>query len=134
MPHEIEVSYLAPGVMEAQKNYRSSMHDRLSGIIDDTLGYALKLPEGDKLRKVDGKHIVPYAGGSKFSELEDWLVDLTDHLAAAMYGGERLERERLLVLPEFLTGEARKWFRRHVRSYNRAQQFWTFKSAVFRFI
>ncbi|KAG6840402.1 hypothetical protein H0H93_004663, partial [Arthromyces matolae] len=47
-----------------------------------------------------------------------------------MYGGDRLEQERLLVLPEFLSGEARRWFRRYVRSWNRAQQHWTFKTAI----
>ncbi|KAG6849561.1 hypothetical protein H0H93_007406 [Arthromyces matolae] len=130
MPIDIELNYAAPGVSEAHRNYRSSMHDRLIGIIDNALGYALKLPDGVKLRKTDGKHISPYSGGSKLSDLEDWLVDLCDHLAGSMYGGDRLEQERLLVLPEFLSGEARRWFRRYVRSWNRAQQHWTFKTAI----
>ncbi|KAG6805959.1 hypothetical protein H0H93_003756, partial [Arthromyces matolae] len=85
---------------------------------------------GVKPRKMDTKHITAYAGSSKFSELENWVMDVCDHLAACKYGGDHMDRERVLVLPEFLKDEASNWFRRYVRHSNRAQRHWTFKEVI----
>ncbi|KAG6833871.1 hypothetical protein H0H93_012945, partial [Arthromyces matolae] len=130
MPRDLETPARTPGVAEAHKNYRGLMHDRLSGVIDDAVGVAVKLPDGVKPRKMDTKHITAYAGSSKFSELENWVMDVCDHLAACKYGGDHMDRERVLVLPEFLKDEASNWFRRYVRHSNRAQRHWTFKEVV----
>ncbi|KAG6834324.1 hypothetical protein H0H93_010466, partial [Arthromyces matolae] len=130
MPQDIEITTRNPGVSEAMRHYKNHMHDRLCGVIDDAVGEVFKLPDGVKLRKSDPRHIVPYSGGSKFSDLENWLMDLCDHLASSNYTGDRLDRARLLALSEFLTGEAKKWFWRHIRHYNRSQRQWTFKSAI----
>ncbi|KAG6887000.1 hypothetical protein C0992_001225 [Termitomyces sp. T32_za158] len=119
-----------PGLMEATKVYNENMHQRLSSIIDDAVGVALRLPEGIKPRKAESKHIQPYQGESKFSDLENWTMDVCNHLVACQYGGDQLDRERVFVLPEFLEGSAKNWFRHHVLHYNRARQQWTFKDVI----
>ncbi|KAG6871881.1 hypothetical protein C0992_010205, partial [Termitomyces sp. T32_za158] len=119
-----------PGLTEATKVYNENMHQRLISIIDDAVGVALRLPEGIKPRKAESKHIQPYRGESKFSDLENWTMDVCNHLAACQYGGDRLDRERVFVLPEFLEGAAKNWFRHHVLHYNRARQQWTFKDVI----
>ncbi|KAG6870822.1 hypothetical protein C0995_010344, partial [Termitomyces sp. Mi166 len=43
-----------------------------------------------------------------------------------------MDQERIFVLHEFIDGEARNWFRRHVLHTNRDKQDWTFKEVLIR--
>ncbi|KAG6894385.1 hypothetical protein C0992_006321 [Termitomyces sp. T32_za158] len=83
-----------PELTEATKVYNENMHQCLSSIIDNTVGVALHLPEGIKPRKAESKHIQLYWGESKFGDLENWTMDVCNHLAACQYGGDQLDRER----------------------------------------
>ena len=112
--------------------HREAMHNRLHRVVNDALGVTLQLPDGVKLRKADSRHIRTYTGVSKFSDLEDWAMDVCTHLAMCLYGGDRMEQERIFVLPEFLAGEAMGWFRRAVLHVNHVQYDWTFKGVLTR--
>ncbi|KAF5381784.1 hypothetical protein D9615_005370, partial [Tricholomella constricta] len=113
------------------EQHRDSMHVRLKALLEEQLGTRLQLPEGSKLRRSDAsKTITPYAGGTKFSDLERWLTDVCVHLAACQYGGDERDRERVLVVPEFLRGEAKTWYQRHVVHVNRRQRHWTFEDVI----
>ncbi|KAG5334216.1 hypothetical protein C0989_003952 [Termitomyces sp. Mn162] len=106
------------------------MHDCLNHLVDDSLGVRFKFPDGVKPRRSDGKHIRAYAGGHKFSQLEDWAMDVCYHLAACCYGGDDMDQECIFVLHEFMDGEAWNWFRRHVLHTNRDKLYWTFKEVL----
>ncbi|KAG6901015.1 hypothetical protein C0995_002279 [Termitomyces sp. Mi166 len=71
-----------------------------------------------------------YAGGHKFSQLEDWAMDVYYHLAACCYGGDDMDQECIFVLHEFIDGEAQNWFCRHVLHTNWDKQDWTFKEVL----
>jgi hypothetical protein len=51
-------------------------------------------------------------------------------LEAIQYGGADRDRERMLCVPEFLTGEAKRWYARHVVHVNRSQLSWTFEDVI----
>jgi hypothetical protein len=55
-----------------------------------------------------------YTGGAKFSDLENWLANLVVLFEAEQYGGDDRDRERVLHVPQFIEGEAKRWFNRHV--------------------
>ncbi|KAG6894556.1 hypothetical protein C0992_005613 [Termitomyces sp. T32_za158] len=57
-------------------------------------------------------------------------MDVCYHLAACCYGGNDMDQERIFVLHEFMDGEARNWFRRHVLHTNRDKLYWTFKEVL----
>ncbi|KAF5378850.1 hypothetical protein D9615_006885 [Tricholomella constricta] len=131
MPPQVRSTSRNPGVAEAVEQHRDSMHVRLKALLEEQLGTRLQLPEGSKLRRSDAsKTITPYAGGTKFSDLERWLTDVCVHLAACQYGGDERDRERVLVVPEFLRGEAKTWYQRHVVHVNRRQRHWTFEDVI----
>ncbi|KAF5381401.1 hypothetical protein D9615_008297 [Tricholomella constricta] len=131
MPPQVRSTSRNPGVAEAVEQHRDSMHVRLKALLEEQLGTRLQLPEGSKLRRSDAsKTITPYAGGTKFSDLERWLTDVCVHLAACQYGGDKRDRERVLVVPEFLRGEAKTWYQRHVVHVNRRQRHWTFEDVI----
>ncbi|KAG6881824.1 hypothetical protein C0992_013385, partial [Termitomyces sp. T32_za158] len=115
---------------EAVKIHMDHMHDRLTWLVDDSLGVRFKFPDGVKPRRADGKHIRSYAGRHKFSQLEDWAMDVCYHLAACCYGGDDMDQERIFVLHEFMDGEAQNWFHRHVLHTNRDKSYWTFKEVL----
>jgi hypothetical protein len=48
------------------------------------------------------------------------------------YGGEAWDRERVLHVLQFLDGEARSWYHRHVVNVNRSQLAWMFKQVIIR--
>ncbi|KAG6893585.1 hypothetical protein C0992_009426 [Termitomyces sp. T32_za158] len=127
-PHDLRAS--TAGMNEAVKIHMDHMHDRLTRLVDDSLGVRFKFPDGVKPRRAEGKHIRAYAGGHKFSQLEDWAMDVCYHLAACCYGGDDMDQERIFVLHEFMDGEARNWFRRHVLHTNRDKSYWTFKEVL----
>ncbi|KAG6893291.1 hypothetical protein C0992_010571, partial [Termitomyces sp. T32_za158] len=72
-PHDLRAS--TPGMNEAVKIHMDHMHDCLTQLVDDSLGVRFKFPDGVKPRQAEGKHIRAYAGGHKFSQLEDWAMD-----------------------------------------------------------
>ncbi|KAF5378533.1 hypothetical protein D9615_007196 [Tricholomella constricta] len=98
------------------------MHERLS--------VQLSLPDGMKSRRADSKSVGTYSGSAKFGDLEEWLSSLVVMLAVSQFGGEERDQERLLITSEFLDGEARKWYNRHVIHVNREKQLWTFEDVV----
>ncbi|KAG6893490.1 hypothetical protein C0992_009771, partial [Termitomyces sp. T32_za158] len=127
-PHDLRAS--TPGMNEAVKIHMDHMHDRLTRLVDDSLGVRFKFPDGVKPHRADGKHIRSYAGGHKFSQLEDWAMDICYHLAACCYGGDDMDQEHIFVLHEFMDGEAWNWFCRHVLHTNRDKSHWTFKEVL----
>ncbi|KAG6873687.1 hypothetical protein C0993_001110, partial [Termitomyces sp. T159_Od127] len=92
-PHDLRAS--TPGMNEAVRIHMDHMHDRLTHLVDDSLGVRFKFPDGVKPHRSDGKHIRAYAGGHKFSQLEDWAMDVCYHLAACCYGGDDMDQERI---------------------------------------
>ncbi|KAG6896207.1 hypothetical protein C0992_009713 [Termitomyces sp. T32_za158] len=119
-----------PGMNEAVKIHMDHMHDCLNCLVDDSLGVRFKFPDGVRPCQAEGKHIRAYAGGHKFSQLEDWAMDVCYHLAACCYGGHNMDQERIFVLHEFMDGEAWNWFCRHVLHTNRDKSYWTFKEVL----
>ncbi|KAG6870067.1 hypothetical protein C0995_015415, partial [Termitomyces sp. Mi166 len=118
------------GMNAVVKLHMDHMHDCLSRLVDDSLGVRFKFPDSVKPHRVEGKHIWTYSGGHKFSQLEDWAMDICYHLAACCYGGDNMDYERIFVLHEFIDGEAWNWFRCHVLHTNRDKQDWTFKEVL----
>ncbi|KAG6882801.1 hypothetical protein C0995_013722 [Termitomyces sp. Mi166 len=74
-PHDLCASM--PGMNEAVKLHMDHMHDRLNCLVDDSLGVRFKFPDGVKPHQAEEKHIQAYAGGHKFSQLEDWAIVLS---------------------------------------------------------
>lgn len=119
-----------PAVQYSVENYRDQMVQRLVDMIHQYLSVRLRLPEGAKLRRGDSSAVGQYGGAIKFSELENWLASVVAFMAVGQYGGPERDRERVLVLMEYLTGEAKKWYTRHVLHVNRARQDWTFEDVI----
>ncbi|KAG6806790.1 hypothetical protein H0H92_010037, partial [Tricholoma furcatifolium] len=123
--------YTTPGVEEAHEYHRQTMHNRLLQIIDELLGTRLTVPEGTKPRRSDAsKTITPYAGSPTFGELENWLMSVCIHFAVAQYGGDGRDREKVLVMMDFLTGDAHKWYLHHVIHVRRRQVHWSFVDVI----
>ncbi|KAG6883528.1 hypothetical protein C0995_009379 [Termitomyces sp. Mi166 len=129
-PHDLRAT--TPGMNAAVKLHMDHMHDRLNQLVDDSLGVRFKFSDGVKPRRAEGKHIWTYSKGHKFSQLEDWAMDVCYHLAACCYGGDNMDQERIFALHEFIDGEAQNWFRCHVLHTNRDKQDWTFKEVLIR--
>lgn len=53
-------------------------------------------------------------------------------LSSLSYEEDCIDREGICVLPEFLDGPAKQWFRHHVLHFNKARQHWTFKDVIFK--
>jgi len=66
----------------------------------------------------------------RFSDLENWLSNLIVMFEAKQYGGKDCNRECVLHLLSFLTGEAKKWYHRHMVNINHRQPDWTFKQVI----
>ncbi|KAG6806637.1 hypothetical protein H0H92_010577 [Tricholoma furcatifolium] len=91
----------------------------------------LTVPEGTKPRRSDAsKTITPYAGSPTFGELENWLMSVCIHFAIAQYGGDGRDREKVLVMMDFLTGDAHKWYLHHVIHVRRCQVHWSFVDVI----
>ncbi|KAG6808239.1 hypothetical protein H0H92_004939 [Tricholoma furcatifolium] len=123
--------YTTPGVEEAHEYHRQTMHNCLLQIIDELLGTHLTVPEGTKPCRSDAsKTITPYAGSLTFGELENWLMSVCIHFAVAQYGGDGRDRENVLVMMDFLTGDAHKWYLHHVIHVHRRQVHWSFVDVI----
>jgi hypothetical protein len=106
------------------------MHERLYELIRQHLTMRLVIPPGAKTRKTDTDSVGKYAGGAKFSDLENWLANLVVLFEAEQYGGADRDRERILHVPQFLNDEAKRWFNRHVLHVRRTQLMWSFEEVV----
>jgi hypothetical protein len=117
-------------VHEAAENHRNSMHERLYELIQQHLTMRLVIPPGAKTRKMDMDSVGKYAGGAKFSDLENWLANLVVLFKAEQYGGADRDREHVLHVPQFLDDEAKRWFNHHVLHVQRTQLMWSFEEVV----
>jgi hypothetical protein len=90
------------------------MHERLYELIRQHLTVWLVIPHGAKTRKTNTGSVGKYTGGAKFSDLENWLANLVVLFEAKQYGGDDRDRECVLHIPQFIEGEAKRWFNRHV--------------------
>lgn len=119
-----------PGLAEVSENYRDMMMNRLIELIRQHLSARIKLPEGTKLRRMDGKSVGLYMGGKTFSELEEWLTNLVLYLQASQYGGPERDGECVLAVAEFLGPNPKRWYNRKVHSVRRTQLTWTFEEVI----
>ncbi|KAF5372743.1 hypothetical protein D9615_010099 [Tricholomella constricta] len=131
MPDPIRRSQsIADGIHAAGEQHKTKMHERLHQLIHERLAVRLSLPDGMKSRRADSKSVGTYSGSAKFGELEEWLASLVVMLAVSQFGGAECDQERVLITSEFLDGEARKWYNRHVIHVNREKQSWTFEDVI----
>ncbi|KAF5381373.1 hypothetical protein D9615_008424 [Tricholomella constricta] len=131
MPAPIRRSQsIADGIHAAGEQHKTKMHERLHQLMHERLSVRLSLPDGMKSRRADSKSVGTYSGSAKFGNLEEWLSSLVVMLAVSQFGGEGRDQERVLITSEFLDGEARKWYNRHIIHVNREKQFWTFEDVV----
>ena len=87
------------GIHEAKENHRMNMKDRLSKIIDDTLGNELPLPDGYKPSyKGDRGDPRKYGRSAKMVDLEEWLSATTNRFALQRLGGPRPEIDKIRVM------------------------------------
>ncbi|KAG6870487.1 hypothetical protein C0995_012684 [Termitomyces sp. Mi166 len=119
-----------PGMNTVVKLHMDHMHDHLNRLVDDSLEVRFKFSDRVKPRHVEGKHIQTYSREHKFSQLEDWAMDICYHLAACCYRGNNMDQERIFALHRFIDEEAWNWFHRHVLHTNWDKQDWTFKEVL----
>jgi hypothetical protein len=106
------------------------MHERLYELIQQHLTIRLVIPHSAKTRKTDTGSVGKYTGGAKFSDLENWLANLVVLFKAEQYGGDDRDRERVLHVPQFIEGKAKRWFNRHVLHVRRTQLTWSFEEVI----
>jgi hypothetical protein len=119
-----------PGVRATNEHHRTQMHNRLLRLCRERLSARIKPPEGTKIRRAEASSVGTYSGSPKFSDLENWLINLVIMLQAIQYGGDDRDMERTICVPEFLSGEAKKWYARHVVHVNRSQIYWSFEEVI----
>ena len=51
-------------------------------------------------------------------------------LQAIQYEGDNWDMEHMICVPEFLLGEAKKWYAHHVVHINHSQIYWSFKDVI----
>ena len=106
------------------------MHRQLLQLCREHLTIQIRIPDGMKIRKASSSSVGWYNGSPRFPDLEDWLVNLVVMLEAIQYGGTDRDWECVLCVPKFLSGEAKKWYSRHVIHVNRTQLSWTFEDII----
>ena len=82
------------------------------------------IPKGSKVCKTNSDSVGRYGGTPRFSDLKDWLSNLVVMFEAEQYGGKDHNRECVLHLLSFQTGEAKKWYHRHMVNINCRQPDW----------
>jgi hypothetical protein len=80
--------FSTPGILAATENHWPSMHKQLRAILKQHLSIQLTLLDGLNSRHADAKTVGTYRGGTKFSNLEDWLSGFAVMLEAIQYGGD----------------------------------------------
>ena len=119
------------GRQQVDSHYRETMLTRLLNIVTESLGQALRFPDGYKpMLKPEG--IKKYNGSSKFSDLEQWLATLTNRYALMKFGGDDFDTDRVRVLSvaDYLEGDALQWFSAHVLGARRTVARWLFTDVV----
>ena len=109
------------------------MLERLIGNVRERLGQPYQFPEGFKQStKPDSGNDKKYMGTPKFSELENWLVTVTNRFALSRLGGPdaKIDRLRVDFLQSWLDDEALSWYNRHVVGSNRSITYWTFCDVI----
>ena len=130
MPAAGRARLRTPGIQAVTEHHRDQMHSRLTQLCRQRLAFRLRIPEGTKLRRTDTSSVGRYKGSPRFQELEHWLTKFAVMLQAMQYGGDDCDLERVLAIPEFLEGEAERWFCRHIVHVNRSQEHWTFEQVI----
>ena len=121
------------GIKTAREHHRSTMKDRLTRIMDDTIGHQLTFPEGYKPTfKGDRGDPKKYGGSPKMVDLEEWLSATVYRMALQKLGGQEIEidRVRVMLLIDSLEGAAYKWMMKHVVHVTRRVQYWTFRDVI----
>ena len=133
MPLASTIHMITPGVVETDESHRDAMIDWLMGNVRERLGQPYQFPDRFKQStKPNSSNEKKYSGTSKFSDLETWLVTVTNHFALSRLGGLNVKIDRLRVdfLQSWLEGEALNWYNRHVVESNRSIPYWTFWDVV----
>lgn len=67
-----------------------------------------------KVHRADTSSVGQYSGLPKFSDLENWLINMVVMLQAIQYRGDNRDQEHMLCVPKFLSGKAKKWYFHHI--------------------
>ena len=110
MPPVDQARLHTPGICATSKHHCTQMHDQLLHLCQEHLTIRLKIPEGTKVHKADTNSVGHYSRLPKFSDLENWLINVVIMLQAIQYGGDDRDQEHMLCIPEFLDSEAKKWY------------------------
>jgi hypothetical protein len=122
--------YTAPGILEASKFHRQTMQGRLSKILEEHLWRPIDYPDGFKPNlKLDSSSVKRYDGSPKFLDLENWVSAVAFRYALQRLGGDdsEVDRARIMLLTEHLSGDAHEWYTRHIMNMNRKVRNWTFE-------
>ena len=111
---------------ETRDRYRDICHQQIIQLLDERLGTQLKLPDGMKPNKSDGRKPYIYSGEPSLGRFMDWLTSLVQWLYAHQFGGPGMDETRCAVLDGYLDKEAKKWYHRKVVLPNRTQRHWNF--------
>jgi len=133
MPRLMPSHYTAPGILKASEFHRQVMQEQLSKILEEHLWRPIKYPEGFKLNvKLDSSSVKRYEGSPKYLDLENWVSVVAFRYALQRLGGDNSEvdRARIMLLSEHLSGDAYEWYMHHVMNVNRKVQNWTFEGVM----
>ena len=98
MPLASTIHMITPGVAETDESYCDAMINQLMGNVRERLGQPYQFPDGFKQStKPDSGNEKKYSGTSKFSDLETWLVTVTNRFALSQLGGPNVKINRLRV-------------------------------------
>ncbi|KXN91841.1 hypothetical protein AN958_11660 [Leucoagaricus sp. SymC.cos] len=120
----------SPGIAETHRQYNAAMYDQLEQSINQYLAQKMMMPEGYKLSKPSKKTTITYGGSTKYSDLEDFVLNLCINYLMKGLGGnldnpqeDNMDKTHIFVLQYHLTGEAKDMYNRHVMSINHIQTF-----------
>jgi len=124
---------ITPGVAETDESHRDVMIEQLMGNVHERLGQPYEFPDGFKQStKPDSGNEKKYSRTPKFSDLETWLVMVTNCFALSRLGGPdaKIDRLRVDFLQMWLEGEALNWYNRHIVGSNRSIPYWMFCDVI----
>ena len=133
MPRLMPSHYTAPGIIEASEHHRETMQRRLTRILEEHLWRPIDYPDGFKPNlKLDSNSVKRYEGSPKFLDLENWVSAVAFRYALQRLGGDNseIDRARIMLLTEHLSGDAYEWYTRHIMNVNRKVQNWTFEGVT----
>lgn len=109
------------------------MQRRLTRILEEHLWRPIDYPDGFKPNlKLDSNSVKRYDGSAKFLDLENWVSAVAFRYALQRLGGDdsEVDRARIMLLTEHLSGDAYEWYTRHIMNVNRKVQNWTFEKVT----